>query len=142
MFLITDLSTYPRRVTRCADAKDVSDAILGITGSEETTGKVLAVIEQMDIGSAYMPTPNLAIEYVDNDEDPAGKYGETVAATAKRLLAPCVGSDFVPRIWEIIRYHVAADVFASTNGCKDGITDDDVALAIGRVIAVRLSLDA
>ena len=142
MFLITNLSTHPRRVTRCANVKDAGDAILGITGSEETTGKALAVIEQMDAGSAYMPIPGLAIECVDNDEDPAGEYSEAVAATAKRLLTPCVGSDFMPRIWEIIRFHVAADVFASTNGCKDGITDDDVALAIGRVIAVRLSIEA
>ena len=142
MFLITDLSTHPRRVTRCADVKDASNAILGITGSEETTNKVLAVMDRMDVGSAYIPIPGLAIEYVDNDGDPADEYGEAVAATAKRLLAPCVGSDFVSRIWEIIRFHVAADVFASTNGCKDGITDDDVALAIGRVIAVRLSIEA
>ena len=142
MFLITDLSTHPRRVTRCADAKEASDAILGITGSGETTNKVLAVMDRMDAGSTYMPIPSLAIEYVDNDGDPSGEYGETIAATAKRLLTPCVGSDFMPRIWEIIRFHVAADVFASTNGCKDGITDDDVALAIGRIIAVRLSIEA
>ena len=142
MFLITDLSTHPWRVTQCAGTKDASDAILSITGNEEMTARTLAVVDRMDAGSTYMPIPSLVIECVDDEEDPAVEYGEAVAVAAKRLLEPCVGSNFVPRIWEIIRFHVVSDVFASTNGRKDGITDNDVALAIGRAIAVRLSIKA
>lgn len=67
-------------------------------------------------------------------------FADGVACVAARLLTTAT-DDYAARIWNNIAQDVIADVCECTDDSEsDGYTDGDVALAIGRVIAARLSV--
>ena len=125
-FLVTDLTHKYPRITQLNDTRDVGDVIVGITGNT-------AAARTAELIAANM------MRCVQND-DVTVAIAEDIAAVAHAKMARCM-DDYAERIWAFIGSTVTADVLACTDGGRDGFSDGDVALAIGRSIADRLGIE-
>ena len=138
-FLVTDLTNKYPRITQLNDTRDVGDVIVGITGNTAADRTAELIASNMKFGSEFTCADTFRMRCVQND-DVTVAIAEDIAAVAHAKMARCM-DDYAERIWAFIGSTVTADVLACTDGGRDGFSDGDVALAIGRSIADRLGIE-
>lgn len=139
MFLVTDLTGKVPHTTAINDAKTVRDVIVGITGESRVGDAILGIVSYMSFGDEFICQPRFKVKCV-KDADAEMPIAKSIAMVALRLLTACI-DDYASRIWSRIEDMVIADVLECTNGCEDGFTNGDVALAIGRAIAEQFGIE-
>ena len=138
-FFVTDLTHKYPRITQLNDTRDVGDVIVGITGNTAADRTAELIAANMKFGSEFTCADTFRMRCVQND-DVTVAIAEDIAAVAHAKMARCM-DDYAERIWAFIGSTVTADVLACTDGGRDGFSDGDVALAIGRSIADRLGIE-
>lgn len=140
MFLVKDLSRAQQDVAEVHDTKDVLDIIIGIGNLGDYQLKdVDHVLSRMTFGDVFTKHPYFKVWCVP---DEAYLLHREIEEAATRLLNTCT-DDYASRIWNIIRDEVVNDVVlcACEPSGRDGFTDGDIALAIGRAIAERFGYE-
>lgn len=79
----------------------------------------------------------LGVQVVSADQE---SDDEAIESCAIRLLSPCL-NDYTVRIWEKIKDEVIDDVCQCVDVEREGFTDGDVALAIGRAVASAVGIE-
>jgi len=139
MFLLTDMAHGYPSITKLYDTKDVGDVVTGITGDRGTGDLAETIAGYMRIGSEFSCNGDFKLCCVLDDEA-STVIADNIEAVAHEKMTRCL-DDYAERIWAVIKDAVICDVLTCTSGGKDGFSDVDVTLAIGRVIAARLGIE-
>lgn len=139
MYLLTDLTNKYPHTTQLNDVKDVGDVVIGITGNAAIGRTAELIASNMSFGSEFTCVDTFRLRCVD-DDDVTVAISKDIAAVAHSKLMQCM-DDYAKRVWDVIGDAVTDDVLTCTEGCKDGFSSGDVALAIGRAIADRLGIE-
>lgn len=139
MFLVTDLTERFTHTSKINDTKGVRDVIVGITGSDSAGNTAELIAANMRFYNEFICQGSYKLRCIPDDEAVVSA-AERIEEVAIRKMTSCL-DDYASRVWEEIKDAVVYDVLACTNDGKDGFTDVDVALSIGRAIAYRFGIE-